>query len=90
MTLLIVSLFTAFFLAMFEPVVELASVFIGATIINTVFTLTFSLAGNLLEVYTYKQLILHTVACAFLGRVLLTAGERISTYRPTVINPTRQ
>jgi len=90
MTLILVSLFTAFFLATVEGLVAVLSDFIGATTPNAVFSLIFSAVGNLITYSTVKNYVLYTVACAFLGRVFLTTAERVSTYRPTIINSARE
>jgi len=89
MDVLLVSAFAAFILALLTPLIDLVALFIGATSTNAVFSLLCSAGGNLFIGYSVKSYILHVVADAFLGRLLLTVAERVSTYRPTVINPSR-
>lgn len=88
--LLLVGMFTAFFLAALEPVVSLIAVFISKLITNVVVSVGFSYLGNyLLGKSDIKELILWTVASAYLGSALLLVAEKIATYRPAVINPSR-
>jgi hypothetical protein len=90
MDVLLVSAFVAFILATLTVLVNVLSIFINETAINALFAVLCSAGGNLLENYSIRQYILHTIADAFLGRLLLTVAERVSTYRSTVINSVRQ
>ena len=86
--LLLIGMFTAFLLAVVEPLVSLISIFINAKIVNAIFSLLFAWLANWLVGYEdIKSLILWTVAGGFLGNALLAGVERIATYRPTIINP---
>ena len=90
LNILLVSMFAAFFLALLDPLVEVLRIFVSPIAINAVFAITFSVSGNLLIGFPVKELIIRAVACAFLSRVLLTGAERLTTYRPAVINTNRQ
>jgi len=88
--LLLVGMFTAFFLAAFAPLVEVLAIFINKLFINIVLSLGFSYLGNyLLGKSDLKELILWTVACSYFGSALLLVAEKIATYRPAVINQSR-
>lgn len=88
--LLLVGMFTAFFLAALGPLVELIGVFLNKLFLNIVLSLSFSYIGNfLLGKVEIKNLILWTVACAYFGSALLLVAEKIATYRPAVINQSR-
>lgn len=85
--LLLVGCFTGFFLAIVRNLVDILSIFIPTSVINAVLSITFAgVAVYLVEVSTTKQFILWTVAGAFLGAALLAIVERMSIYRPAVVN----
>jgi hypothetical protein len=88
--LLLVAAFTAFFLAMLEPLIDVLSVMFNSIVLNSVSSLALSWLGNyLVGTKTIKGLIIQIVAGAFLGRVLLRGSEKVTTYRPTIINQAR-
>lgn len=88
--LLLVGMFTAFFLAALNPLVDILSMFVSGMIINAVLAVLFSGLGNyLLGNVGIKSLTLWTFAGAFLGSALLAGAERLATYKPAVINPAR-
>lgn len=89
--LLLVALFTAFFLAMLDVLVDFLSVFVSAVAINATLSLALSSVGNILvETQTVKGFIIKTVAGAFLGKSFLAAAERLTTYRRVTIGSARQ
>ena len=90
LTLFLVSMFVAFFLALLEPTAEIIAMFLSPILVNAFFAILFSVIGNLLVGFSVKEFILRAVACAFFSRVLLTGAERLTTYRPAVINTARQ
>ena len=88
--LILVGCFTGFFLATVRNLVDVLSIFIPTSVINAVFSIIFAgVAVYLVEVSTTKQAILWTVAGAFLGAALLAIVERMSTYKPAVVNTAR-
>jgi hypothetical protein len=88
--LLLVGCFTGFFLATVRNLVDVLSIFIPTSVINAVLSIIFSgVAVFLVEVSTTRQYVLWTVAGAFLGAALLAIVERISVYRPAVVNTAR-
>jgi hypothetical protein len=89
--LLLVSCFTAFFLAVFDYLIRVITINTGPTFINTVASLSLSTLGSFLTGYPFdKKVIVIISASAFLGRVLLKAAERLATYRPTIVNSAGQ
>ena len=85
--LILVGCFTGFFLATVRNLVDILSIFMPTSVINAVLSIIFSsVAVYLVEVSTTKQFILWTVAGAFLGATLLAIVERVSVYRPAVVN----
>lgn len=88
--LLLVGMFTAFFMAALNPLIDVISIFINGLILNAVIALMFSgLANYLIGNTEVRNLILWTVAGAFFGSALLAAAERLATYKPAVINQSR-
>lgn len=88
--LLLVGCFTGFFLAIMRNLVDVLSIFIPISVINAVLSIIFSaVAVYLVEVSTTKAFILWTVAGAFLGAALLAIVERVSVYKPAVVNIAR-
>jgi hypothetical protein len=89
--LLLIACFTAFFLAVLDAALDFLAIFIGALAVNFIFSLALSSLGNyLISTELGKEFIIKAVAGAFLGKVFLKATERLTTYRPVVINQTRQ
>ena len=89
--LLLVACFTAFFLAVLDAAIEFAAIFIGTLSVNFIVSLSLSSLGNyLVSAELGKEFIIKAVAGAFLGKVFLKATERLTSYRPVVINQTRQ
>lgn len=83
-------MFTAFFLAALEPLVDFLALFVNKLFTNVVLSLGFAyLANYLLGKSDVKELILWTVAGAYLGSALLLVAEKVATYRPAVINASR-
>jgi hypothetical protein len=88
--LLLVGCFTGFFLATVRNLVDVLSIFIPTSVINAVLSIIFAgVAVYLVEISTTKQFILWTIAGAFLGAALLAVVERVSTYKPAVVNTAR-
>lgn len=89
--LLLVACFTAFFLAALDAAIDFLAIFIGAIAVNFIFSIALSSLGNyLLSAELGKEFIIKAVAGAFLGKVFLKATERLTSYRPVIINQTRQ
>lgn len=77
MELILISAFTAFFLAVFEPVSAVLSVFVNGRFLNAVSSLSFSaIAVYLSEVSDLRHMILYTVAGAFIGAAVITIIEQ--------------
>jgi hypothetical protein len=88
--LILVGCFTGFFLATVRNLVDVLSIFIPTSVINAVLSIIFAaVAVYLVEISTTKQFILWTIAGAFLGAALLAIVERVSTYKPAVVNTAR-
>lgn len=88
--LVLVGCFTGFFLATVRNLVDILSIFMPTSVINAVLSIIFSaVAVYLVEVSTTRQYVLWTVAGAFLGASFLAAVERLSIYKPAVINTAR-
>ena len=88
--LLLVGMFTAFWLAALEAPISLLEIIGYPKFVNAVISLLLSLGANLLLGYsTWENLILWTVAGAYLGSALLVIVEKIATLRSTIVNPTR-
>jgi hypothetical protein len=88
--LILIGCFTGFFLATTRNLVDILSIFIPTSVINAVLSISLSAVGTyLVEVSTIKLYLIYMVAGAFLGLALLAVVERISTYRPAVVNTTR-
>lgn len=91
LSLLVASMFTAFFLAVFSSLVSKLSMVLNGVAVEAVFSLLTSTIGCLLvDSYTVKEFIVKAVASAFAGRLLLSIAERIATSRPVIINQSRQ
>ena len=90
LVLILIGCFTGFFLATTRNLVDILSIFIPTSVINAVLSISFSAVGTyLVEVSTIKLYLIYMIAGAFLGLALLAVVERISTYRPAVVNTTR-
>ena len=88
--LFLIGMFTAFFLAALEPLVDFLAIFVSKLFTNVVLSLGFAyLANYLLGKSDVEELILWTVAGAYLGSALLLVAEKVATYRPAVINASR-
>jgi uncharacterized YccA/Bax inhibitor family protein len=88
LNLILIGCFVAFFMAVLDTALELLAVFIGAKVANGLATLLLAgLGAWLTDTSGVKTLIITTVAGAFLGAAFITIVERVSTYRPTVVNP---
>ena len=89
LNLLLVGMFTAFFLAALDPLIEVLAIFVNKVFLNVVLSLGISAGANLLLGYSaVNSLIVWTVAGAYLGSALVIAAEKLATYRPAVVNPT--
>jgi hypothetical protein len=88
--LLLVGMFTAFFLAVLKPLIKFLSILGGGLLINAGFALAFSSIPVYLVVpRELPVLAVWTTSGAFLGSFLLAIADRIATHRPAVINPAR-
>lgn len=88
--LILIGCFTAFLLAVIEPLVSILSIFISNRVTNAISSISFSsIACWLVEVSTIKGVVLYAVSGAFLGSALLAIVERVAVYKPAVVKPTR-
>jgi putative methionine-R-sulfoxide reductase with GAF domain len=86
-SLLLVASFTAFFLAILEPIIDIVSVAVNAVALNATFSLTIAWLGEyLVENVNLKYFIIKVVSGAFFGRVLLKVSEKLTEYRRVSIN----
>lgn len=89
--LLLVALFTAFFLAVLDSLTSFLSMMVSAIAINATFSLALSAVGNILiDTTTVKGFIIKTVAGAFLGKAFLATTERLTVYRHVTVGSARQ
>jgi hypothetical protein len=89
--LLLVACFTAFFLALLDLLIEVLSAFVGAVAVNAAVSMFFSVIGTyLVSSYTLKGFLIRAVAGAFLGKVLIKSAELLASYRPIIVNQSRQ
>jgi hypothetical protein len=91
-SLLLVGMFTAFFVAVLSPMLDiLHEIFGGETYWKASSALAVSLIGTLLvDTYSIKEYIIKSVAGAFLGSALLAIIASLTSYKPTIVNTTRQ
>lgn len=90
LSLLLIGCFTAFLLAVIDPLIDVLAIFINAMAIKIMASLLFSFIGCWLADTAFnKTFILTMVAGAFVGSSLLAVAERIATYKPAVINAIR-
>ena len=79
MDLILISAFTAFFIAVAEPALSLLSVLANGRFVNGVSSLLFSgTATYLVGINEIKQAVIYTVAGAFIGNAAITGIEAIS------------
>lgn len=88
--LLLIGMFTAFCLAVLKPFIKFVSILGGGLIINA----SFALGISSVPVYwlipkNFPVLAVWAIAGGFFGSFLLALAERVSSYRPAVINPAR-
>lgn len=77
-------------MATVRNLVDILSIFMPTSVINAVLSIIFSATGTyLVEISTTKLYIIYMVAGAFLGASLLALVERLSVYKPAVVNTTR-
>lgn len=89
--LLLIALFTAFFLAVLDSLIAFLSMMISAIAVNATFSLALSAIGNILvDTTTVKGFIIETVAGAFLGKAFLATTERLTVYRHVTVGSARQ
>ena len=85
--LLMVGMFTAFFMAALESAVSFINMFISGKVTAIVLSLLFSSLGTyLLPSRSIKMFLITTVAGAFLGNFLIVLGEKITLYKASVVN----
>jgi hypothetical protein len=90
LNLILIGCFTAFLLAALGPLMDILSMFIDSLILTAFASLVFSLGATLLlGTPDYRSATVTVVAGAFLGSLFLALAERVATYKPAVINPTR-
>ena len=90
-TLLLVGLFTAFFLAVLSPLMEFLEIFIGSPLaVEAGVSLAISCLANwLVGTQTVKGFIVKAVAGSFLGSFIYKLAERVLT-RPSTVYESRQ
>lgn len=88
--LLIVGMFTAFCLAVLKPLINFLSILGGGLLINASFALGIAIVPVYLIVPgNFSILVVWSIAGGYFGSFLLALAERVATYRPVVVNPTR-
>lgn len=88
--LLVVGMFTAFCLAVLKPLISFLSILGGSLIINASFALGIaSVAVYLIVPGPFTVLAVWSIAGGYFGSFLLALAERVASYRPAIINPTR-
>ena len=91
LNLLLVGMFTAFFIALMEPVRDLLTLVITRRAANAFFSLMFSFLGTIaLETEFNTKLIVKVVSGAFLGSFLILITERVSTYQAAIVRAVGQ
>lgn len=88
--LILIGAFTAFFLAVLEPLIAFFTAIASGRVAAAILSLLFSGLGNvLIGTETIRTFVLMTVAGAFIGSLLITIAERVGAYKPVVVNPIR-
>lgn len=88
--LLLVGMFTAFILAVLKPLLQFLSILGGGLFINAAFSIGISsVAVYLVVPGEFPTLAVWTIAGGYFGSFLLAVAQRVSSYRPAVINPAR-
>jgi len=87
--LILIGLSTAFLLALSRPLIDFINLFLNTIAINAIFSLSFSVAMGFCYDLSVKQRILYGLAGAFLGKTSLNFAEKVSDFRPTIVNSTR-
>ena len=91
LNLLLIGLFTGFFLAVLEPLTSFLEVVISAVLINSTAALLFACVGTyLVGISSVKEFILYSCAGAFLGGAALMVTEKAASRRSVVINRVAQ
>jgi hypothetical protein len=81
--LLVAAFFSAFFLAVIDQLVDLK-------MLKALASLIFSASGlALIGVTQVTQFLAMTVAAAFISLFVTVAADRMTTFKPAVIRPTR-
>jgi hypothetical protein len=81
--LLVASCFSAFFLAVLDQIVDLK-------MFKALVSLIFSAGGlALIGVTQVTQFLAMTVAASFISLFITVAADRMTTFKPAVIRPTR-
>ncbi len=89
--LLLVGMFTAFFIALVEPVRDLLTIVLSRRAANVFFFVLFSFTSTIiLEPEFNTKLIVKVVAGSFLGSFLNLVTERVTTYQAAVIRAVGQ
>jgi len=82
-TLFLVSGFTAFFISVIEQLVPLRAM-------KALVSILFSAGGCLLVAHLdIRTFVLTTMASSFFGPMLALAADRLSTFRPALVQPIR-
>ena len=90
LNLMLISLSTAFLLALFSGVSQLLSMFVNPVLVNTSFVLVFSVATSfLVTVPGWRAHIVYIMAGAFLGRTFLTIAEKVANFHATIVRNTQ-
>lgn len=89
--LLLVGMFTAFFIALVEPVRDLLTIVLSRRAANVFFFVLFSFTATiLLEPEFNTKLIVKVAAGSFLGSFLNLVTQRVTTYQTAVIRAVGQ
>ena len=85
--LVLIGCFTAFVLAVLNPLIDFMAMFIASEAITGSVAILFSALAVWLDGPVHiKPFLLYTVAGAFLGSAFLAIAELFAKYRPTVYN----
>ena len=82
--LILVSAFTAFFMAALEPAISVLGLFTGAKLTNAVSSLLFSWLGTyLVGISDVGHILAYTAAGAFIGAAAVAVIEQMTFYGPS-------
>jgi hypothetical protein len=90
MDLLLLGCFVGYMLAVIDPLLSILAMFISGRAVSSIMSLIISFAGTfLVNPHHIQGFVLYSFAGAFTGSFLLAAAERLSTYKPVLINQSK-